>query len=159
MNLKNNKGVTLLILCIMIVVIIIISDITITEGLGLLNIKNVNKMVSDIEIISTGISNYYLKNNELPLLGKYCDNKDFLIDLFNGEEYINQSDSGEYYVIDLSKLDNLTLNYGRDYEKWTSNADNEKYKDLYIINEVTHQVYYVDGITLKGEKYYTKLEN
>ena len=30
---------------------------------------------------------------------------------------INVNDENSYYVINLSKLENLTLNYGREYDK------------------------------------------
>ena len=68
MKLKNNKGVTLLILTITITVLLIITGITITNSKGQLAIKNVNNLYSDLESISTKVSDYYLKNDSLPVL-------------------------------------------------------------------------------------------
>ena len=65
--------------------------------------------------------------------------------------------TGNYYVIDLSKLDNLTLNYGKDYKKWgAATNDLDDFQDLYMINSVTHQVYYIDGILFDKEYYFSK---
>lgn len=60
-EIKNNKGVTLLILTITITVLLIITGITITNSKGQLAIKNVNNLYSDLESISTKVSDYYLK--------------------------------------------------------------------------------------------------
>ena len=61
--------------------------------------------------------------------------------------------------IDLSKLDNLTLNYGRDYKKWDTSSTFQNYQDIYIINEVSHQIYYPKGVNYNGEIYFTKGNN
>lgn len=152
MRFKNRSGVTLIILCIMIIVLIIITSITFLESTKQLQIKSVNNLYSDIETLNTETSQYYLTNETLPTKGEYCRNKAELeIKLRNFN--INQNDSGAYYVLDLSKLDNLTLNYGREYKNWTSASD--KYEDIYVINEVSHQIYYIKGIKLNGEMYYT----
>ncbi len=165
MNFKNEKGITLIVLTIMIIVIIILSSIVVIEGSGLLSIKKVNEMYSDIGIINTEISNYYLRVGEIPVIEKYCD-KSNMIHVFGDEKYLNPNDGNNYYVIDLSKLDNLTLNYGKDYKKWLNEKDKlsydelrEKYIDIYLINDVTLQVYYLKGTSSKGEQYYTKLDN
>ncbi len=65
--------------------------------------------------------------------------------------YINNlamSDGDIYYVIDLSLLDNLTLNYGKDYQI-------DGALDAYVINEDSHVIYHLKGIEYKGELYHT----
>ena len=65
-------------------------------------------------------------------------------------------DTGEFLVIDLAALEGVTLNYGKDYEKVkqdTQNVDN--YKDIYIINTVSHNIFYVNGITVDTDIFYT----
>ncbi len=61
-----------------------------------------------------------------------------LLCISNGEDesLINPNDDGNYYVLDLSKLENLTLNYGKDFMKWNNSSTFQVYQDLYIINEV-----------------------
>lgn len=58
---------------------------------------------------------------------------------------------GSYYVIDVSKISTITLNFG-DYH-FDSNANN---LDKYIINNKTHKVYYLKGIELNGKTYYAR---
>jgi type II secretory pathway pseudopilin PulG len=160
-NLRNSKGVTLLVLTITIIVLLIITSITIGNFQNQLGKKNLNNLYSDIEAINTKISEYYLKNNSLPIYEEnaYMNNSSQLKLLFktNGGKgtLINVNDENSYYVINLSKLENLTLNYGREYDKWDNNSTYEKYQDLYIINEVTHQVYYPNGVKYNGKSYFT----
>lgn len=159
---KNNKGVTLLILTITIIVILIITSITIYNATGQIAIKNVNNLYSDIDSISTKVSDYYLNNNDLPIFeeessttSSYITKADF-IDNFQGVT-LNPNDDDYYYVIDLSKLNNLTLNYGKDFVKWKSDPslNYTTSKDVYIINKVTHQIYYPKGIKMGDTVYYT----
>lgn len=162
-NLKNDKGVTLLVLTITIIVLLIITSITIGNAKNQLGIGKVNNLYSDIDSISTKVSDYYLKNNSLPVFENniYMNSKNELGVLFelNGGEksVINSNDDGAYYVIDLSKLENLTLNYGADYKKWDDSSTFQTYQDLYIINGVTHQIYYPKGITYSSNVYFTKV--
>lgn len=161
MKLKNNQGVTLLILTITIIVLLIITSIVIYNSKNHLAIKNINNLYHDIESISTKISDYYLKQNSLPVFEnkEYLPNKEQLELLLvaNGGdgEQINPNDAGPYYVINLSKIENLTLNYGREYEKWSEDSLFQTYQDLYIINRVTHQIYYPKGVSYNEKVYFT----
>lgn len=161
-NLKNDKGVTLIVLTITIIVLLIITGITITNSRKQLAIKKLNNLYSDIEAISTKVSDYYVKNDSLPIFedNPYMSDRasfgTFISYKGGDQSIINTNDNGEYYVLNLSKLDNLTLNYGADYKKWDSSSTYETYQDLYIINKVTHQIYYAQGIEYDGEKYFTK---
>ncbi len=160
-NLKKNKGVTLMALTITIIVLLIVAGITINNSKSQLAIKNVNNVYADIESIGTKVSDYYLKNNSLPILeNAYFNSKQELASFCTSNDedisMINANDSGAYYVIDLSKLDNLTLTYGLDYKKWTSSSTSQDLQDIYIINQVTHQIYYPKGIKYNGEKYFTR---
>lgn len=162
MNLKNEKGVTLIVLTITIIVLLIITGIMISNSKSQLAIKKVNNLYADIDAISTKVSDYYLKNNSLPVFSNVylnSSNELGLLLIANGGErsVINSNDDGPYYVLDLSKLDNLTLNYGKDYQNWNDASTFQTYQDLYIINNVTHQIYYPKGIDYKGNVYFTKV--
>ena len=57
-------------------------------------------------------------------------------------------------------MQGITLNNGRDYEDVKNDKDNaNNYTDLYIINENSHNIFYVQGITIKENNtiktYYT----
>lgn len=64
------------------------------------------------------------------------------------KDEISVNDGEKYYTIDISKIDNITLNYGNDYAKPTT-------MDRYVINEETHVIYYLKGIHYEGKMYHT----
>ena len=161
MKLGNNKGVTLITLSITIAILLIISGITINYTTRYIYLDKLNKMTSDIEMINVAISDYYMENNSLPTFSpKYLEDRSDLETLIKSKggkiDCINSDDSGGYYVIDLSNLDNLTLNYGREYKNCSNTSVPKSYTDLYIINKVTHQIYYPQGIQYNGMVYFTK---
>lgn len=159
---KNNKGITMISLTVTIIIMVMLTGIVTVNVKKHIDLKNVNKLYADIENISSKISEYYLKNEELPIYGtKYVNSKTELIQKFiqntgdsgNISDNLNKNDADDgYYVINLSKLDNLTLNYGSEFAQW---QDPQKY-DYYIINTVTHQIYYPYGIQLSDEYYFTR---
>lgn len=158
---RKNKGITMISLVITIIVLLILTSVTIYNGLAQLGIKRVNNLYADIDSLSTKVAEYYLKNETIPIYNDpYVENKDELkaILISNGatetEELINVNDEGAYYVIDLSKLDNLTLNYGDDYKTW--NSSEPKSQNVYIINTVTHQIYFPHGIRSGDDYYFTR---
>ncbi len=161
-KLKNDKGVTLIVLTITIIVLLIVTSITISNSRSQLAIKKVNNLYTDIESISTKVSDYYLKNNSLPVFedNVYLNNSSELGLLINAnggdKSIINPNDDGEYYVLKLSELSNLTLNYGKDFKEWNASCTFQDYQDLYIINSVSHQIYYPKGIRYNGNVYFTK---
>lgn len=135
---KNNSGITLATLVITVVVMIIIVGAVINLGIDNLKVKNLNNLYTDLKTLEDRISTYYNKYGTLPLKEKYTGSYDFQI-----AKNPNDSPDG-YYVIDISKLENVLI-----IRKltWTEN-------DVYIINTKTHTIYYPEGITLDGEKYY-----
>ena len=159
---KGESGVTLLALTITIIVLLIITSITITNGMKQLGLKKVNNLEADIDSLYMKITDYYLKNEALPVLEKpYINNKENfeLLLIEKGADVqtsINPNDSASYYVIDLSKLEGLTLNYGSNYKSWNESSSYTELQDIYVINEVSHQIYFPQGIKYSGEYYFTK---
>ena len=140
-RLKSNRGITLVTLIITIVVIFIVAGTTVYTSLDRFEINRLQKMYNDIELLSNKVSSYYLKYNGLPIKEQYMPTLNF-------DKNVN--DSGYYYIIDLSAMDGISLNYGEEgFNKPNASAD------VYIINEVSHTIYYVKGIEVDGKMYYT----
>lgn len=129
---KKRKVIIFLLLCSVFIFELIYA--LIQNGLELNKLNNVYK---DIEIIEQRIAIYYLNNGNIPITGEKI--------LFDNS--INPNDNGTFYEIDLEKLENLSINYGK---------KEEGIEDIYIINEQSHTVYYLKGIVYKNKTIYSK---
>lgn len=145
---KSNKGITMISLVVTILLMVIISSTVIYYGVTGLDSGKLNNMYSDIDNIQNKINSYYATNKALPVLDKFTNTSAI-------QNIKNINDDDNYYVIDLSSLQGLTLHYGKDYYKLVDNtADVDSVSDIYIVNEKTHTVYYVKGVTLDDTTYY-----
>lgn len=144
---KNQRGITLLSLLIVVVMIFILTSTTIYSSLDRMKINKLNKMYNDIELLEDRISSYYLKYGNIPILQSNGNNVAYTYTTISFNTNIN--DDENYYIIDLQAIGKITLNYG---EQGYINPN--KSDDVYIINEKTHTVYYVKGIESKGGNIY-----
>ena len=155
-KLKKDKGVTLVALTITVVVLLIVTNIIIYNVRDNLGIETLRNMQSDIETLSDKVANYYSQYGEIPV-NKEVEYTN--INQIKTAGLISEKiDTGKFYIIDLSAIENLTLTYGTDYNKMTSEMTEEEIQnldDIYIINEASHNIFYVKGIEIKGEKFYT----
>ena len=147
---QNQKGINLISLTITVLVILILTNIVIYNVRGNLKTQNIKSLQADISNLREKISTYYSQYGGIPTNKEYTNTGK--IDVISPAV-----DTGKFYVIDLSVLDNLTLNYGRDYEKIKNGevTDVNTLSDLYIINEDSHNIFYVEGITLDNQTFYT----
>lgn len=159
----QNKGITLVALMVTVIVLLMISTVGIYTSLDRFELNDYKKMKSDLELLEDKVSDYYLKYEGLPVLRTSDSN----IEVFNYKEYIkgltntnqepatNANDNDIYYIIDLEALGNITLNYGKDFEKYKSNNVVQNVDtDIYIINEESHTIYYVKGIKMDDVIYH-----
>lgn len=131
----NNIRVFRLILFLVIIMLILgVLYSLIQDGISLNKLNNVYK---DIDILEDRISMYYLDNGDIPIKG----------DKLEFSKSINPNDNKEFYEIDLEKLENLILNYG----KKENGSD-----DIYIINNKSHTIYYQKGVVYKNNVYHTR---
>ena len=128
-KINSKKGITLVSLVVTIVILLILSTVSIYGIKSSKNINPYNEMMADINLLEDKILVYYSKYSEIPK-----DNDDF--ELIDGKQY---------YKIDLSKLENVTLNMGTDKSSG----------DYYLVNN-NLEVYYKKGITKEGSIYHTK---
>ncbi len=146
-NIKSKKGITLVTLSIAIIIMIIITSTLIFNISTGIKVKALNDMYHDIEKIKDKVDLYYSKYRSIPILKQKYENTGNIVS-------INPNDNDEYYVIDLEALENITLAYGKDYEKYKSNPSTIL-TDLYVINARSHTVYYIKGIQFDNQMYYT----
>lgn len=180
----NNKGVTLISLILTVIIILILTSAMIFNTKNQLQMRAVQNLSIDIERLNSKVDEYYLKYGELPKLCNYTSDRNTELNTreklqtlisnsasengANIQNGLNIKDSNEYYVIDLEKLGNLSLNYGYDKEyKSLKNCENitenddvminndEIETEIYIINAKTHQIYFPHGIFADNVMYIT----
>ncbi|MEG1363920.1 MAG: hypothetical protein RSC92_05775, partial [Clostridia bacterium] len=155
--LKNQQGITMISIAVAIIILIIITNILVYNAKDSAYIRKLENMYNDIENLRGKISSYYSENGKIPA----NISSEYVIGTKEVKGAIGTADIGKFYVIDLKAIDSLSLNYGKDYEKITGILTVEeisKLTDIYIINEQTHNIFYVDGISVNGVKYYTDRE-
>lgn len=144
---KNNKGITMITLIITIILILIIGGTMAYFSTSSLGVQKLTNMYGDIEQIQSQVDSYYIKNNRLPIYEEAGT-----IEFTNSG---NINDGNDYYVINLSLLEDLSLNYGEEFEDVKQNEGILDFTDLYIINEQSQTIYYLKGIEFEEETYYT----
>lgn len=147
-KIKNEKGITLVTLTITIVVLMILSFSINVSVKSTMETRNYNYVKEDIINLSEEVKAYYLKNNSLPIDETKIYN---LADYGVPSEDINPNDYGNYYRINVSLLENISLNNGG----INNNEANEETDDMYVVNEYSLTVYYLKGATFGGQKHYT----
>ncbi len=132
-----NKNRIIFTVCVLVVLMIFCAiAYYVTNGVQIIKLNN---MYKDIRILENKISLYYLDNGTLPI-------KDSNVIYFE-KKSINPNDNENYYEIDLEKLENLNITYGKGVFGLN---------DKYIINEQSHTIYYYLGIEYKDEIMYTR---
>ena len=156
--LKSQKGINLISLSIAVMIILVLTGMIIYNVKDNLKLEKLRAMQSDIENLRDKVSSYYAQYGEIPAdrTAEYTN----IENIENAGVISEAVDTGNFYVIDLSFMENITLNYGEDYEKIKSGeaANVEEINaltDLYIINDSSHNIFYVDGVEIDGERFYT----
>ena len=150
---KNKEsGISLITLTVAIILLIIITSMLIYNAQTGTKLKSLNEMYNDIAILTDKINVYYSNYGAIPANIEYTNTN--AIQQIKDSGQLSPNDNDVYYVIDLSAIGNLTLTYGLEYKNITKENANQK-EDIYIINEQSHHVYYVLGITFDNATYYT----
>ena len=153
---KKDKGVTLVALTIAVIIILTITGMIVYSAKDSVYVKNLTNMRNDISNLRDKVSLYYSEYGEIPAETEYPN-----ISNLQSAGVIGANDTGKFLIIELENLDGLTLNYGKDYEKYKAHdyTNLTDLTDIYIINENSHNIFYVQGVSVKendGTKiYYT----
>lgn len=153
-RIKKENGVTMLALVITVVILVILTNVLIYNAQDNIYIKSLTNLYNDIDMLREKVSAYYNEYGKIPAEIKYT-NISQLSDILG----VNDK-KDNFYIIDLEAMQGITLNYGKDYEKVKNDKENaNNYTDVYIINENSHNIFYVEGIKVKEndttKTYYT----
>lgn len=153
-KIKNEKGITIVALVITILILVILTNVLIYNAQDNIYIKTLTNLYNDISMLREKVTAYYNEYGKIPAEIKYTNTSKL------SSVLSTQNDTGDFYIIDLEAMQEITLNYGKDYEKVKNDKENaNNYTDLYIINENSHNIFYVKGINIKENNttktYYT----
>ena len=141
---KQEKGISMVSLVITIIILLILTNVMIYNAMDNIYIKSLANLYNDIEILNSKVSEYYERYGNIPTNTEYT-NINKLSKIIS-----KNNDIGKFYVIDLEAMQGITLNYGKDYENIKNNIENaNNYEDIYIINENSHNIFYVKGIKIE----------
>lgn len=164
-KIKNEKGITLIILIITVVVLALISVPIIVNTTDISELQVYTYFKGDIDKLRESIEVTYADMTDMSSIGPiYTGNLNFLDNNQNGDLVRNPNDSDNYYVISLKNLNSymeaqISLKYGSG-NKLDSYENNEySGSDVYIINEASKTIYYTSGVEYQGVRYYRLPEN
>ena len=153
--LKNRNGISLIALTTTILVLSIVTSIVVYNAKDNVQIREYKKLESDLEVLQEKVEMYYLKKEKLPVLKK----NDIIINYtgnLNFKNNMQANDNENYYVIDLRELGGISLNFGNGFYNINNSLSNyNEITDLYVVNEQSHRIYYVEGVEVDGMIYYT----
>ena len=160
-NLKQEKGVTMIALIVTVIIILIVTNILVYNAQDTIHIQTLTNLHTDIELLRDKVSEYYNEYGAIPAKIEYKNNNQLnnLSDVLS-----SNNDTGRFFIIDLEAMEGITLNFGKDYQdikddnEITDIYDGDK-TDLYIINENSHNIFHVGGIIISNngetKTYYT----
>ena len=163
---NSERGVSLISLAVAIIIIGIITSMLLYNVKDTKDIERVSNMYTDVENISNRVSNYYSVYGALPVTIDVTSDSTVSgwiseLESGNNEGPLGVNDTGKFYVIDLSALENLSLNYGSGFKDIMGSTLPQD-KDVYVINENSHNVFYLHGVKINNngssKTYYTNLD-
>ena len=139
---KNEKGITLMILISTIVVMSVIVGTISYSSINSIRMSNYYNMCSDIELLDEKIALYYLEHkgqeNALPVTDESKKIEELITNYSENNVNYNPNNEGTLYKIDLTKLDNLSLS-----------------RTGYYMDKQSHTIYCSRGVKVDKELYFT----
>lgn len=153
-KIKDEKGITLVILIVTIIILALVSIPTTLKINEILKVNDIAKYKQDFTILQETVSEVYSLDTEFYDNGGTDYNIGPLYGSFGADDMNPNDQAGEYYVIDVNKLNNdlynksgstmELLNFGkRNYAP--ENFSPQNADDVYIINNKSRTIYYVKG--------------
>ncbi len=133
---KSNRGVTLLTMGIAVIIILIILSTIFFNVTSKMRAQELDNLYNDLTILSDKVNIYYNKYGNLPIKEEYTQISNIPTEILNPNDY------GKYYIVDLSAMENLSLNTAVTEE------------NVFVVNEGSHTVYFPSGVNLDGVIYY-----
>ena len=126
------------------IMLILISSVSVI-GSSAISSANFDEYKSQIERVSDEINIYINENENLPIKNEEVDINSLGTDFLN-QARENGDTTNNFYVIDISKLNDYSLKKGN---------GNVEDKDVFLVAENTNNVYYLKGFKYRGKVYFS----
>lgn len=160
-KIKEESGITLVVLVITIIVLTLISVPVIIKTAEVSETQRYSDFIGDIRRLNESISQLYNLDSDLSQIGPvYNAERKFI-------EQRNSNDNSVYYIIDCDKLStDLKDKFNIEFKKlefgnnnYDIDRSNLKTTDVYIINQQSRTIYYSEGIIYKDMRIYRMPEH
>lgn len=140
----NKRGITLIILITASVIMMIIITSASVIGAGSISSANFEEYKASLSRVQDNVNVYYLDNKTLPITNEVVSNNSLGTEFYNNIVQ-NADENNRLFVINASLLNNDTIKKGK---------GNVADKDVFLVAENSHNVYYLKGYKYKGQVYY-----
>lgn len=142
---KNNKGITLIVLIITIIILLILTSIATYTGMEAYQNSRVIKFITQMQLIQTKVDSIYEKGEGFSLLGEYLtqEQQNEINEITENTEYYTTNQSNLKYFSETDIIQDLDL---------------ENISDDIVINFETREVFSLTGIEYEGNTYYTQYD-
>ncbi len=140
----NKRGITLIILITASVIMMIIITSASVIGAGSISSANFEEYKASLSRVQDNVNVYYLENKALPITNEVVSSNSLGIEFYNNIVQ-NTDENNRLFVINSSLLNNETIKKGK------GSVAN---KDVFLVAENSHNVYYLKGYKYKGQVYY-----
>lgn len=137
----NKSGVTLMVLVTATIVMMIIITSASVIGANSVASAKLEEYKSSLFRVQDNINTYYLENNMLPVTNEVVAANSLGTSFYNNI-IENNDENNKLFVVDVSLLNNETIKKGKG-----TVAD----KDVFLVAENTHNIYYIKGFEYKGQ--------
>lgn len=141
---EKKRGVTLLVIIISTIIMMIIITSASVAGANSIAQANYEEYTSSLSRVGDNVNTYYLENGKLPIVNQIVGASSLGNDFYNNV-ILNQDENNQLYVVDVSLLKNDTITKGK------GTVAN---KDVYLVADNTHNVYYLKGFKFRGQVVY-----
>ena len=150
---KSKKGISLIALVITLIIMMILASVALYTSADATNNAKLTSFTEDLTNMEDLVSEYYLTNNELPIVSGVSYVKADVLGLCtNGVETLseeittNGDNSAVFFKLDLAKLPIESSSRGMEQEGST---------DIYLISSQNFNVYYLQGEEIANQYYFS----
>ena len=138
------KGITVSILVVTVAIMFILASLATTIGIRSVQTATYEEFLSKIVRVADDVNEYAVSNKMLPITSEIIA-KEGLPESLTLEITENLDTSNTLYVVDMTKLRTESINIGK---------GSVEDMDVFVVAENTNNVYYLKGISYRGDTYH-----